>query len=102
AGALVIDVRGAAARDDRPIHLLEGVLPVPPNGDPLVFSVDLLSPNEPWVIHRGKAEDGRYVVYVKSTTRTGAAGVPVATFFIRNGVISDPRPAPLPLRIVGE
>ncbi|MCS7287694.1 MAG: hypothetical protein NZ699_01030 [Roseiflexus sp.] len=102
AGALVIDVRGAAARDDRPIHLLEGVLPVPSDGNTLVFSIDLLAPNEPWVTHRGEAEDGRYIVYLKPAARPGALGAPIATFFIRNGAISDSQPAPLPLRIVGD
>lgn len=101
AGALVIDVRGAAARDDRPIHLLEGVLPVPPDDNKLTFSVDLLAPDESWVTHRGEPEDGRYIVYVKSAAHPGAPGTPIATFFIRNGAISDPRPAPLPLRIIG-
>ena len=101
AGALVVDVRGAAARDDRPIHLLEGMLPVPSEINELVFGVDLLAPNEPWVTHRGEAVDGRYIVYVKSAEHPGMPGVPIATFFIRNGAISDPRPAPLPLRVVG-
>ncbi|MFQ3684118.1 hypothetical protein, partial [Roseiflexus sp.] len=102
AGALVVDVRGAAARDDRPIHLLEGTLPNPSDGGEMAFSIDLLSPNEPWVTHRGEAEDGRYIVYVKPAARSSALGVPIATFVIRNGAISNPQPAPLPLRIVGE
>ncbi len=102
AGALVVDVRGAAARDDRPIHLLEGTLPIPSDSGEMAFSVDLLSPNEPWVTHRGEVEDGRYIVYVKPAARSGAPGTPIATFVIRNGAISDPQPAPLPLRIVGE
>ena len=100
AGALTVDVRGAAARDDKPVHLLEGMLPIPSGSGELTFSVDLLSPNEPWVTHRGEAVDGRYIVYVKSAARPGMPGVPIATFSIRNGAISDPRPAPLPLREV--
>ncbi len=100
-GALMVDVRGAATRDDRPIHLLEGVLPVPSDSDTLAFSVDLLMPDEPWKTNRGEVEDGRYIVYVKSAARPGAPGIPIATFSVRNGVISNPRPAPLPLRIVG-
>ena len=99
AGALALDVRGASARDDKPIHLLEGVPPAIMTGtSEITFSVDLLDPTEPWLTHRGKAEDGRYIVYLKSTGRSGAPVVPIATFSVRNGVISNAQPAPLPLR----
>ena len=99
AGALALDVRGASARDDKPIHLLEGIPPAVMSGNgEITFSVDLLDPTEPWVTHRGKAEDGRYIVYLKSAGRFRAPVAPIATFSIRNGVISDAQPAPLPLR----
>ncbi|MBO9364258.1 MAG: hypothetical protein J7466_05045 [Roseiflexus sp.] len=98
AGALALDVRGASARDDKPIHLLEGIPPaIMPSDGEITFSVDLLDPTEPWLTHRGKAEDGRYIVYLKSAGRSRAPVAPIATFSIRNGVISDAQPAPLPL-----
>jgi hypothetical protein len=49
AGALALDVRGASARDDKPIHLLEGKPPAVTSGDgDITFSVDLIDPTEPW------------------------------------------------------
>ncbi|MGQ9895906.1 MAG: hypothetical protein ACUVSY_19175, partial [Roseiflexus sp.] len=99
AGALALDVRGASARNDKPIHLLEGIPPaITPGTGHITFSVDLLDPTEPWLTHRAKVEDGRYIVYLKSTGRSGAPVAPIATFSVRNGVISNAQPAPLPLR----
>lgn len=101
AGALLIDVRGAAAADDKPIHLLAGLQPIAPSGSSdLEFSVDLLQPAEPWVTHAAQAGDGRYQVYLKSAANPDAPGIPIAKFSVRNGALVDPEPVPLPLTIV--
>lgn len=101
AGALLVDVRGAAARDDRPVHLLAGSQPIAASGrSELRFETDLLRPAGPWVTQAGEAEDGRYIVYLKSAARAGAAGVPIAKFNVRNGAIVDVEPVPLPLASV--
>jgi len=98
AGALMVDVRGAAARDDRPVHVLEGSQPIAPSGrSELYFETDLLRPAGPWVTQAGKAEDGRYIVYLKSAARASAPGVPIARFNVRNGAVVDAEPVPLPL-----
>lgn len=101
AGALLIDVRGAAAADDKPIHLLAGIQPIAPSGSSVLeFGVDLLQPAEPWVTHAAQASDGRYQVYLKSAANPDAPGIPIAKFNVRNGMLVDPEPVPLPLTIV--
>ncbi len=97
-GALELEVRGASARDDKPILLLKGVpLTTTSNVSSITFGVDLFNPSEPWVTHRESPEDGRYIVYLRAMGRSSTA-VPIATFSIRNGAIRDARPVPLPLR----
>jgi hypothetical protein len=97
-GALELEVRGASARDDKPILLLKGVpLTTTSNVSNITFSVDLFNPSESWITHREPIEDGRYIVYLRAMGRSGTA-VPIATFSIRNGGIRDARSVPLPLR----
>jgi hypothetical protein len=97
-GALELEVRGASARDDKPILLLKGVpLTTTSNVSSITFSVDLFNPGEPWITHREPPEDGRYIVYLRAMGRSSTA-VPIATFSIRNGAIRDARSVPLPLR----
>ncbi|MCU0491052.1 MAG: glycosyltransferase family 39 protein [Chloroflexaceae bacterium] len=98
-GELLLDVRGAAARDDRPIALLSGTQAVPAGGQ-LRFAVDLLKPEAPWLAASSPPEDGRYIVYLKDAGRPGSPGQPVAQFHIRNGQLADPQPVPLPLTII--
>ncbi|GAB4123658.1 MAG: hypothetical protein Fur005_37410 [Roseiflexaceae bacterium] len=101
AESLLIEGRGAAARDDRPIQLLDGVLQIPTEAaDPISFSVDLLNPQEPWLEQATPAADGRYQIVIKDRAQPEAPGMPIATFVVRNGQISDPRPVPLPLNVV--
>lgn len=97
-GVLILEVRGASLRDDRPIHLLSGVPPAMENGY-LSFDVDLLDPAEPWLSHRGQPEDGRYIAYLRVAENTIPA-VPIATFFIRDGMIVNANPLILPLSIL--
>lgn len=97
-GVLILEVRGASLRDDKPIHLLSGIPPATENGY-LSFDVDLLDPAEPWLSHRGQSEDGRYIAYLRVAENT-LPPVPVATFFIRDGIIVDADPLILPLSLL--
>jgi hypothetical protein len=99
AGSVLLDVWGAAAYDDRPVHLLSGAQPLPPDGA-LGFDVDLLDPTAPWLKQRGEPVDGRYIAYLKDAARPDAPGVPVAKFVIRRGALADPEPVPLPLAAI--
>jgi hypothetical protein len=101
AESLLVEGRGAAARDDRPIKLFDGVLTIPAEqADTISISVDLLNPQEPWLEQATPAADGRYQIVIKDRAKPEAPGMPIATFVVRNGQISDPRPVPLPLNVV--
>jgi hypothetical protein len=97
AGTLLLDVWGAAAYDDRPLHLLAGTQSIPAAGGALSFAVDLLHPQAPWLSHSEPAQDGRYIVYLKDADQPHAPGIPVAKFTIRAGALVDAEPLPLPL-----
>lgn len=99
AEALLLDVWGAAAADDRPIHLLSGVRPLPADGE-IVFEVDLLQPVADWLAQSEPPQDGRYQIYLKDPARPGSPGRPVAKFNIRGGQVTDAEPVPLPLTAV--
>jgi hypothetical protein len=99
-GELLLEVRGAAAADERPVRLLEGIQPVPPDGGAWSFEVNLLRPSGPWLTHVGAPEDGRYIVSLKQLGREGAAGLPIAKFNIRGGALTDAEPVPLPLTAI--
>jgi hypothetical protein len=98
AGSLLIEVRGAAARDDKPILLLRGIQPTPPGGvGAWTFSTDLLHPSEAWLQEAGQAQDGRYQVYLKDPRSPEATGIPIAKFSVQAGQIIGAEPVPLPL-----
>lgn len=97
---VLLDVRGAAALDDRPIHLLAGVQALPTDGGDLLFEVDLLDQAAPWLIHSEAAQDGRYIVYLKDAAQPYGPGRPVAQFRVRGGALVDAAPVPLPLTVV--
>lgn len=98
--ALLLDVRGAAAYDDRPIHLLAGAQPIAGPGGRVVFAVDLLAPSADWLNHQETPQDGRYIAYLKDAANPGGSGQPIAKFNIRNGALTEPEPVPLPLTII--
>jgi hypothetical protein len=97
---LLVEVRGAAAADERPIRLLDGTQPIVPSGGAVSFEVDLLRPEGAWLTHAGTPEDGRYIVYLKRRGGEGAVGMPIAKFNIRGGALTDAEPVPLPLTAV--
>ena len=99
-GSLLLDVWGAAAYDDRPVHLLSGAQPVAAGGGVLGFDVDLLDPAAPWLKQSAPPVDGRYIAYLKDAARPDAPGVPVAKFVIRRGMLVDAEPVPLPLTTI--
>ncbi len=99
-GSLLLDVWGAAAYDDRPVHLLSGTQPVSAGGGVLGFDVDLLDPAAPWLKQSAPPVDGRYIAYLKDAARPDAPGVPVAKFVIRRGALVDAEPVPLPLATI--
>jgi hypothetical protein len=94
--ALRLEVRGAAAYDDRPVRLVAGIQSVPPDGG-VTFDVDLLDSRAPWVQARAAPVDGRYIAYLAAPLDRGGPGVPVAQFSIQKGRIVDPQAVPLPL-----
>ena len=96
-GALMLDVQGAAAYDDRPIHLLAGAQTVPTEGGLLRFDIDLLQPNATWLTEQAAPTDGRYIVYLKNAATPASRGMPVATFTIKSGVLADLQQVSLPL-----
>lgn len=100
APGVLIDVRGAAARDDRPIYLLSGSQALPAQGGAVRFDVDLLRPSAPWLAGSEEAQDGRYIVYIKDVALPEGPGRPVAQFFIREGRIAAFEAVPLPLTTV--
>jgi hypothetical protein len=93
----MLDIWGADAYDDRPIHLARGVQTAPAAGEPLTFTLDLLAPAAPWLSQAATPADGRYIAYLKDAARPNAPGLPVATFSIRGGALVAPQPVPLPL-----
>jgi hypothetical protein len=95
-GRVRLEVRGAAAYDDRPIQLLMGTQPVAPGGT-LLFESDLLSPDAPWLEHTERPVDGRYIAYLRDADRPDAPGLPIAQFNIRGGALVDLDAVPLPL-----
>lgn len=97
---VLLDVRGAAARDDRPIALLSGARALPPEGGEVRFDVDLLRPEAPWLTGGEAAQDGRYIVYIKDAGAPEGPGRPVAQFFIRDGRVDSFEAVPLPLTTV--
>jgi hypothetical protein len=98
AGALLVEARGAAALDDRPILLFAGTQPVPPNGTgPLSFAADLLNPTDPWIQKTGQAQDGRYLVYLKDANHPDGPGLAIAKFNLRAGRVVDAEAVALPL-----
>ena len=99
-GALLLDVRGATAYDDRPVHLLAGAQPIPPAGGPLSFRLDLLNPAAPWLTHSEPPQDGRYIVYLKDAAQPYGPGRPIAKFHVRDGALVDADPVPLPLTTI--
>lgn len=99
APGLLVDVWGAAASDDHPVHLISGVAPLAADGS-LQLTLGLLAPEGAWIDQRGRPEDGRYIVYVKDPHRPEGPGRPVAKFLIRDGRVAQPEPVPLPLTIV--
>lgn len=96
--ALLLDVRGARAVDDRPVYLLSGAQPI--DAGAVSFSVDLLRPAAPWLAATAPAEDGRYIVYLKDAAAPEGPGQPVAQFAISGGAIIGATPVPLPLNVV--
>jgi hypothetical protein len=97
---VLLDVWGAAAYDDRPIHLLAGSQPLDRAGGELTFSIDPLRPQASWLDQSAEPQDGRYIVYLKDAARPDGPGQPVAKFVIRSGQVADFEPVPLPLTIV--
>jgi hypothetical protein len=95
-GRVRLEVRGAAAYDDRPVQLLAGTQPVAPGGA-LMFESDLLSPDAPWLDHTEHPVDGRYIAYLRDADRPDAPGLPIAQFNIRNGALVGLDAVPLPL-----
>ncbi|RRR69895.1 MAG: hypothetical protein EI684_14400 [Candidatus Viridilinea halotolerans] len=95
---LRLDVRGAAAYDDRPIRLLAGSQPLPTPGATLAFTFDLLTPTASWIESQEPAQDGRYIVYLKDAAQPESPGLPVAKFNLRAGQVVDAEAVPLPLR----
>ncbi len=93
---LLVDVWGAAAADDRPVHLLAGEVPLAGDGS-LDLRVSLIAPDAPWVSQRAAPQDGRYIVYLKDAARPDAPGLPVAKFMLRDGHVANPEAVPLPL-----
>lgn len=100
AEALLLEIQGAAAFDDRPIRLLSGAQPLAAEGGPIVFRADLLDPAAPWVERREPPEDGRYIAYLKDAANPAGPGRPIAKFHIRAGQVVDAEPVPLPLTAV--
>ena len=98
-GSVLIEARGAAAYDDRPILLFAGTQPIPnkQNGD-LTIAIDLLNPREAWITKRTEPQDGRYIVYLKDAADPSATGIPIAKFTIRGGAVAEAVPVPVPLR----
>jgi len=92
---IVIEARGAAAADDKPVLLFQGVRPAA-DGSGWSAVVDLLKPSGDWLDEVGSPVDGRYIAYV-SQPNSPTPGRPIATFNIRNGTIVDAVPVPLPL-----
>jgi hypothetical protein len=99
AAGVQLNVQGAAARDDRPVYLLSGALPLPPGGGAVSFVVDPLRPAAPWLAGSEAPQDGRYIVYLRGQG-AGGAGQPVAQFQIRDGQVTGFTPVPLPLAAV--
>lgn len=100
AAGVLLDIRGARALDDRPVHLLLGELPVEPAGGEALFAVDPLQPEAPWLLGRESPEDGRYIAYIKSAEAPDGPGHPVAKFNIRGGQLVDFEVVKLPLTVV--
>lgn len=97
-GSLLIEARGAAARDDRPVLLFTGIQPIPAQGSGMwSFSADLLNPAEPWIQQSGQAEDGRYQVSLKDSNDPAGPGLVVAKFNLRSGKVVDAEIVALPL-----
>ncbi len=96
ADALMLDIKGASAYDDRPVNLLSGSQPLAPGGA-LTFAVDPLRPAAPWVAASAEPVDGRYIVYLKDAAAPASVGAPVAKFNLRGGVLLDFEAVPLPL-----
>jgi hypothetical protein len=99
ADALLLDITGAAAYDDRPVRLLSGAQPLPEGGE-AVFAVDPLRPAAPWVSASAEPVDGRYIVYLKDAAAPASPGAPVAKFNLRDGQLVDFEAVPLPLTAV--
>ncbi|GAB4427106.1 MAG: hypothetical protein OHK0015_08620 [Chloroflexi bacterium OHK40] len=95
-GATLV-IEGAAARDDRPVRLLQGSLALSPEGGVLRFAVDPLRRDAPWVTAGEEPQDGRYLVYLKDAERPDGPGQPVARFNLRGGQLVDFEAVPLPL-----
>lgn len=93
---LVLEARGAAAADDKPLLLFQGVQAALPNGARWSATVDLLEPSGSWLGVVGEPVDGRYIAYL-SQPNAATPGRPIATFNIRNGLVADATPVPLPL-----
>ena len=99
AGRLALEVRGAAAYDDRPVRLVSGSQPVT-TGTVLVFDIDLLTPAAAWLAGSEPPVDGRYIAYLRDPALPGSTGVPVGKFNIRQGRVVDAEPVPLPLTVL--
>jgi hypothetical protein len=95
--AVLLDIRGAAAYDDRPIKLVIGALVLPEAGAELQFAIDLFNPIAPWLTTREPAQDGRYIAYLKDAERPDGPGRAIAQFTISGGRIANFAPVPLPL-----
>ncbi|WP_124681809.1 hypothetical protein [Candidatus Viridilinea mediisalina] len=98
--ALRLDIRGAAAYDDRPIRLLAGSQPVSADGKPIAFAVDLLQPEAVWLESQEPGVDGRYIAYLKDAAQPESPGVPIAKFNLVAGQVVAAEPVPLPLSLV--
>jgi hypothetical protein len=98
--AIVLDIRGAATYDDRPIRLAWGRLPILEPGATMQFELDLLAAAAPWLEGSEPAQDGRYIVYIKDAERPESPGQPVAQFTISGGRIATFAPVTLPMNIV--
>jgi len=100
APGVMLEVRGAAARDDRPVLLLAGVQPLPAEGGELRFAVRPLRPEAAWLTGGEAPQDGRYIVYIKDQANPDGPGRPVAKFNLRGGRLADFEPVPLPVTAV--
>jgi hypothetical protein len=98
ADTVLLEIRGAAAADDRPLVLAVGVRSL--RDGEVAFSIDPFQPGAEGIEAGEPIEDGRYIIYIKDPAQPYGAGRSLARFDIRNGALVDFTPAPLPLTLV--